>query len=138
MLRMVVCCGGGMSSSVLSQQFNNTIKEQHWEGKISVEYLPLIFLYKHQEKFDIAMVCPHSRYHAIDLVKSGKVSIPLYMIPARLYGSMKLVPLVEDAVDALKIYHDTGENPVHFPEESLLETKRDTSHRRWIKKHPVQ
>ena len=40
------------------------------------------------------------------------------------------------AEDILKIYAETKENPLHFPGEKFLEVKRNTSHRRWIKKHP--
>ena len=48
----------------------------------------------------------------------------------------RLVVSHEDAEDILKIYAETKENPLHFPGEKFLEVKRNTSHRRWIKKHP--
>lgn len=136
MLRLVVCCGGGMSSSILSAQFQSTIEKRNWETKVSIDYLPLVFLPKHQEKYDLALVCPHSIHTAKNLIKEDKVRIPIYIIPARLYGIMRLEPLVEDAIDILNIYKETGMNPLHFPHEEFLERKRDISYRRWIKHHP--
>lgn len=136
MLRMVICCGGGMSSSVLSAHMKETIKKEGMEEKISVAYLPLTFLLKRQNQFDIAMLCPHLRYYAQEAVKKG-VTIPMYIIPSCIYGTMDIHALLEDAVDILKLYKETKQNPIHFPEESFLETKRNISHRRWIKKHPI-
>ena len=60
MLRMVICCGGGMSSSVISVQIKKAIEDKGWEDEISVAFMPLLFLVKHQEEFDIAMLCPHT------------------------------------------------------------------------------
>ena len=137
MFRLVICCGGGMSSSVLSVKFNDEIKERGWEEKISIDYLPLPFLFHQMDKYDFALLCPHLRYHALRAVEAGKVTIPFYIIPSRLYGSMRLLPLVEDAIDALFIYKETKANTVCFPGEDLLVTKRDTSYRRWIKTHPI-
>lgn len=136
MLRLVVCCGGGMSSSVLSVQFQKTIDEHGWQDKVSIAYLPLLFLQNRQEEFDLALLCPHLIYHAKAMVEKKILTLPLYIIPSRIYGSMKLIPLLEDAADILQIFNETHENPVHFPNENYLETKRDTSHRRWIQKHP--
>lgn len=51
---------------------------------------------------------------------------------------MSLEYLREDAEDILKLYEQTKENPLHFPGEKFLEVKRNTSHRRWIQKHPVK
>ena len=36
MLRMVICCGGGMSSSVISVQIKKAIEDKGWEDEISV------------------------------------------------------------------------------------------------------
>lgn len=138
MLRICVCCGGGMSSSVLAARFEEKIIEKGWSDKVSVDYLPITFMFEQQDRFDIALLCPHLRYGAQRAVETGKITIPLYLIPSRLYGTMELVPLLEDAIDVFKIFKETKENPVHFPEEGLLVTKRDTSHRRWIKRHPIE
>lgn len=138
MLRLVVCCGGGMSSSVLAVKFQEEIDAKGWQDKVSIDYLPLVFLLKQQEKYDIALLCPHLRYHAKQAIEAGIVKIPLYIIPARLYGAMRLQPLVEDGMDALKLYQENHVNPVLFPGESGLETRRNCSYRQWIKTHPVK
>lgn len=138
MLRLVVCCGGGMSSSVLSKKFQDLIQENHWQDQVSVAYQPFTLLSKQQENYDLALLCPHSVYTAKDLIKKGVITIPVYIIPAQLYGSMKPELLLEDAIDILDIYHDTKMNPLHFPHEDFLERKRNTSHRRWVKLHPYK
>lgn len=137
MLRLIVCCGGGMSSSVLSVKFKEEIIARGWQDKVSIDYMPLPFLFDHQDDYDIALLCPHLRYYLKKPIESGNVKIPLYIIPARLYGAMKLQPLVEDGMDALKRYHETHENPVYFPGEDGMVTHRDCSYRQWIKKHPL-
>ena len=104
MLRMVICCGGGMSSSVISVQIKKAIEDKGWEDEISVAFMPLLFLVKHQEEFDIAMLCPHTMHHAQEMARKNEIQLPMYVIPARLYGSMNLEYLREDAEDILKIY----------------------------------
>lgn len=137
MIKMVICCGGGMSSSVLSIKMKNQIKELHWEDKISIEYMPFPFLLKCMSDYDIAMLCPHLLYAAKDVVQKAEIPLPLYIIPAKIYGLMDVEALFEDALDILEMYPTVKQNPFHFPEEKYLETKRNTSHRRWIKQHPV-
>ena len=39
---MVICCGGGMSSSVISVQIKKAIEDKGWEDEISVAFMPLI------------------------------------------------------------------------------------------------
>ena len=119
MLRMVICCGGGMSSSVISVQIKKAIEDKGWEDEISVAFMPLLFLVKHQEEFDIAMLCPHTMHHAQEMARKNEIQLPMYVIPARLYGSMNLEYLREDAEDILKIYAETKENPLHFPGEKI-------------------
>ncbi|MFR5078185.1 MAG: PTS sugar transporter subunit IIB [[Clostridium] innocuum] len=119
MLRMVICCGGGMSSSVISVQIKKAIEDKGWEDEISVAFMPLLFLVKHQEEFDIAMLCPHTMHHAQEMARKNEIQLPMYVIPARLYGSMNLEYLREDAEDILKIYAETKENPLHFPEKNF-------------------
>lgn len=132
MLRLVVCCGAGMSSSILATKFQEEIKANDLQEKVSIVYMAMPLLMEKQADFDLALMCPHLRYHAINAVKSGKVTLPFYLIPSRLYGTMKLLPLLEDAIDLFKIYKETHENPVHFPDESLMVNDRYTSHRRWL------
>ena len=110
MLRMVICCGGGMSSSVISVQIKKAIEDKGWEDEISVAFMPLLFLVKHQEEFDIEMLCPHTMHHAQEMARKNEIQLPMYVIPARLYGSMNLEYLREDAEDILKIYAETKEN----------------------------
>lgn len=135
MIRIAICCGGGMSSSVLSVKMNQQIKELHWEDKVSIKYMPIVFLLDHLNEFDIAMLCPHLLYTAKEIVEKCDIHIPLYIIPARIYGLMDAEALFEDAFDILKLFPTNNENPIHFPNEKFLETKRNTSYRRWLKRN---
>lgn len=135
MLRIVICCGGGMSSSVLSTHMQQQIEEKGWQDEVSVDYKALPFLKKYQADYDIAMLCPHLQYYAIQMAEAGELDIPMYVIPARIYGTMDIASIYEDAVDILKVKEHTTENPLHFPGERLLETKRNISHRKWVLKH---
>ena len=151
MLKIVISCGGGMSSSALSKHMKDEIKARGLEDEIKIDFIPFPLLIlkkgdnlsfpiqtdKNSFDFDIAMLCPHLRYFAIRAIEenNGNVRIPMYILPTLMYGRMNLQDLIEDAEDLLALYQDSDELLYHFPEEELLERKRNTSHRRWIQKH---
>lgn len=149
MLKMVISCGGGMSSSALSVEMKKEIKERGWEDKVQIEFLAFPLLIKQKDlafpiqfdeqsiDFDIAFLCPHLRYHVQNALKQKvDLDVPMYIMPIQMYGRMKLEELMEDAQDLLEIYKGSDEKLLHFPDEEILVTKRNTSHRRWLKKHP--
>lgn len=134
MLKMVICCGGGMSSSVLCRKVDNEIKERHLEDQLSITYSPFSFIKKEWQNYDIALLCPHQLQAARRLCEKEEIGIPLYVIPSQIYGTMNLRDLLEDAMDVFPLFEQTHENPFHFPEEQCLELKRNVSHRRWLKR----
>ena len=151
MLKIVISCGGGMSSSALCKHMEEQIKERGLENEVRIAFVPFPLLMSKKEEaafplqgnnqpneFDIAMLCPHLRYYAINAAKAkeSNLRIPMYILPTLMYGRMELQDLMEDAQDLLELYKDSDEILYHFPEEDFLERKRNTSHRRWIMKHP--
>ncbi|MEG0470543.1 MAG: hypothetical protein RR562_11605 [Longicatena sp.] len=139
MLKMIISCGLGMSSSALAVHMQKEIVEKGWENKVQVEFLPFPLLMTKQEELDadIAILCPHLMYYAKNESKNEKIKIPMYIIPSLMYGKMELVDLMEDAEDLLALNQNNNEKLWHFEEEKLLDIKRNISHRRWIKTHPI-
>lgn len=139
MLKLIVSCGMGMSSSALTLHMKKEIEEKGWVDKVSIDYVPFPLLMEGQDTIecDLAFLCPHLMYYAKNEAHNENIKIPMYIIPSLLYGKMNIQDFVEDAIDLLKLYKDSDEKLYHFPEEKLLDIKRRTSHRRWIKIHPI-
>lgn len=139
MLKMLISCGAGMSSSALTVHMQKEIEQRGWQNQVKVDFLPFPLLMTQQKEldYDIALLCPHLMYYAKNAIKEKELHIPMYIIPSLLYGRMDLQELMEDAQDLLLLYKGSKELLYHFPEESLLDIKRNTSHRRWIIHHPI-
>lgn len=139
MLRILICCGGGMSSGVLAKKLVNDVKQNGYEGRIYAECSGFKSSYLRAHEFDIAMCCPHQRYEIPKMMKEhgDMISIPLTVIPPRLYGTLRLEDIVQDAVDLIEIYHKNPVNPCHFEgEDNSVRVDRFFSHRRSVEKKP--
>ena len=80
------------------------------------------------DQYDVVMCCPHLlmeiKLHFKD------TGVPLYVLPPRMYGLMKLTEIVDDAKGVIDIYKQTKQNPVYFPgEENILRVTRINSYR---------
>lgn len=139
MLKMAISCGMGMSSSAVTQHMKKEIIKDGLQDQVSVDYIPFPLLMEQQDDvdFDIILLCPHLMFYSKNAVKDKFVKIPMYIIPAKMYGTMSLQYLMEDAIDLLAENKEKQEMLLHFPEEKLLDIKRSISHRRWILKHPI-
>lgn len=131
MLRMVICCGGGYSSSFMAQRVRKEIKDKGYEEFIMVEFQPFRIFKEKYKDYDVAFLCPHLLYDAKNLANTKEVKTPMYIIPSKMYGTMRLKDLVEDAEDIIHLYRETKSNPIHFEDEDFLEMRRDVSHRQW-------
>lgn len=152
MIRMVISCGGGMSSSALSVHVNKQIIEKGLQEQVSVDFIPFPLLinpktsdlafpmYRDKEAeakvYDIVLLCPHLQYYALDAIKKHTVHTPMYIMPSLMYGNMQIEDLLEDSIELLELYQHQPDVLMHFPDEKYLEIKRNTSHRRWLLKHP--
>lgn len=132
MLKLVICCAGGMSSSILCRRVDEEIVRNELQDKVSITYSPFSYIKKEWQKYDIALLCPHQLHSAKRLCEKEEIGIPLYIIPSQIYGTMNLRDLLEDAIDIMQIFKENKENPSHFPDENCIELKRNISHKRWL------
>jgi PTS system cellobiose-specific IIB component len=134
MLRIMIKCLGGFSSSGLVNQLNNEVKEKGMEDKVKFIF-PRFGQHKldlSSEPVDIVMLCPHMAIYAKSLAEANP-DTPFYIMPTRLYGMMQAEELYEDAEDVIKGFKETGMNPFHFEgEEVAIRVKRAVSHRKFI------
>ncbi|WRK54992.1 hypothetical protein SD457_09280 [Coprobacillaceae bacterium CR2/5/TPMF4] len=73
------------------------------------------------------MCCPHLKIYVEQFIDKTNVDIPIYLLPPKMYGLMKLEEILTDAKDVIKLYQKNKTNPVHFPnEENLLRITRVT------------
>lgn len=131
MLRIAICCGGGFSSSTLAAHLDKEIKEKHLEDRATFIFIPARELLSRQSEADIAMVCPSMEYCVKEV--ADEYTIPVSVIPPRLYGLMPAVDFVEDAEDIMELWKAGHKNVVLFDDEPRpLAVKRQVSHRKAI------
>ncbi len=131
MIRILLCCGGGFSSSAMAKHMQDELKAAGMEDEASIEYLPFSLAYRVLDQKDIIVCCPHLRPDIPKFLQEHDVKIPLYVLPTRMYGMMKFTEIYEDAKDVIQLYQETGMNPVHFPNEpNPLVLKRYLSYRK--------
>ena len=132
MIRIAICCGGGFSSSALAKHLELETAEKNLHERAQFIFIPIHRLLREMDKVDVAMVCPHMEFQVRSDAK--KYTIPVTIIPPRLYGLMPAVDFIEDAEDILELWKNGAKNMVTFPEEPRpLAVKRMTSHRRWLR-----
>ncbi len=145
MLRIAICCGGGFSSSTMATHLNKQIEEKNLGDKVFLEFIPFANLYgsdaafvsnanrERQDEVDVALLCPHLEFDARRAAAEGKLHIPVFVLPMRLYGLVDIENLIEDAEDILKLWNAGAPNIVTFPDEPRsVMAKRTVSHRRWM------
>ncbi|MDO4796494.1 MAG: hypothetical protein Q4A01_00565 [Coriobacteriales bacterium] len=147
MIRIAICCGGGFSSSTMAAHLNKQLKEKGLEDEVFLEFIPFANLYgaesafsagvqrDRQDEVDVALLCPHLEYPAATAAKEGKLRIPVFVLPMRMYGLVDIENFVEEAEDVLELWRNGAQNVVTFPDEPRSMTApRVVSHRRWLAK----
>lgn len=130
MLKILICCGGGFSSSYVTVRMKKEIKERHLEDQYDVEFSPFSLLREVMDDYDAIFLCPHLKMELEMAKKEFKIDKPVYLMPPRIYGMMTLDAIVEDAEDVMTMYEETHQVPVTFPhEENLLRIRRNKSYR---------
>ena len=131
MLKILICCGGGFSSSYVTERMKKEVIEKDLQDEVYLEFYPFSLIKEKEADFDIVMCCPHLKIYVDRLLKETTLSIPIYLLPPKMYGMMKLEEIMLDAIDVIEIYHQTKMNPVHFPgEENLLRIQRGKAYRK--------
>ena len=130
MVRILLCCGGGFSSSAIAQRMKKEIVRNHLENEVSIEFSPFSIAQKQIDNFDIMVCCPHLNIYVKQLVEKQEISIPIYVLPPKMYGCMEIREIYQDALDIIDIYNQNHINPVHFPnEEKVLRIQRSVAFR---------
>lgn len=130
MIRILLCCAGGFSSSALSSKATKDIHENKMENDFYIEFSPFITANKKMSEFDIIVCCPHLIYEVKKMLKTSSPNIPIYILPPQMYGLMNIKELVLDVMDIINLYDKTNVNPVHFPgEENTMSVNRHVAYR---------
>lgn len=125
MLKILLCCGGGFSSSYINQRMQKEIEEKGLSEKVSFEYSPFSLALEKAADFDIIVCCPHLNIYVKQVAAKQEVPIPMYLLPPRMYGKMEIEEIYQDAQDIVAIFNETKTNPVHFPgEDNVLRIRR--------------
>ncbi len=134
MVKILLCCGGGFSSSVLANAIKKGIIDNKLEKNFSIEFLPIDLGMQRMSDYNIMICCPHLLYNAKKIINNATASIPIYFLPPKMYGAVDFKELALDIEDILEIYKKTKTNPVHFPgEENTMTIPRFISYRNYNK-----
>ena len=139
MLNILVCCGGGYSSSFMARTVQEQIDKGGYSNQIHAEFYPFKECHEVIQRFDIAYLCPHLRYRVAKMMEEhgDVIHCPLCIIPPKMYGTMRLDDIVQDAVELIEIYHQNPTNPTHFPnEDNSVRVDRLYSHRKTYENIP--
>lgn len=130
MLNILLCCGGGFSSSAIATRMEKEIIKQGLQDQVHMEFYPFTIAIDKFKDFDIVMCCPHLKIAVNQMIKKYNPDIPIYLLPPKMYGFMILEEIIQDANDVIEIYQQDKQNPVHFPgEENLLRITRGKAYR---------
>ena len=88
MIKILLCCGGGFSSSAIATRMEKEIKEKNLEDKYSIEFLPFGLGLKELDRFDVVILCPHLKVELDRALKNQTIDKPLYLLPPKMYGLM--------------------------------------------------
>lgn len=131
MIKILLCCGGGFSSSAIATRIQKDIEKNNLKEKAYIEYSPFSISLEKINDFDIMICCPHLNIYVKQLLKKQTVPIPIYVLPPKIYGNMKMEDIIMDCEDIIEMYHNGQQNPINFPkEENVLKIKRDKAYRK--------
>lgn len=130
MLKILLCCGGGFSSSYIVERMKKEIIESHLENEIMIEFSPFSLAINKINEFDIMVCCPHLNIYVKQLVQKQTLQVPIYILPPKMYGKMEINEIYQDALDIIDIFYQTQVNPVHFPgEDNVLRITRGCAYK---------
>jgi PTS system cellobiose-specific IIB component len=131
MIQILLCCGGGFSSSALAAKVKKDIQQYQLEDQFEIEFSPFMIAKEKMDRFDIVVCCPHLTYDVKKMVKNANPDNPIYILPPRMYGLIDIRELSIDVLDVLEMYRQIPINPVHFPdEENVMRVTRSVAYRR--------
>ena len=67
-------------------------------------------MHEHYGEYDVVMACPHLSYKIADYIEKYGNQVPIYVIPAMMYGTMNVKEVYQDALDIYEGYKKTHKN----------------------------
>ena len=130
MIKILLCCGGGFSSSFVAERMKKEIQNLGMEDDVMIEFSPFSIARNRYLEFDIVVCCPRLNIYVKQLVEKEDIPIPIYVLPPRMYGNMEIKEIYQDACDLIQMFQETHQNPVHFPhEDNVLRITRQCAYR---------
>ena len=132
MIKILICCLGGFSSSAMSVKMSNDIKALDYEDKVSINFQPFHLANDVINEYDVVMCCPHLKFETSRFFKTNpNIHKPVYLLPPKMYGTMNVEDVYEDAQDIIEGYKQNPFNPWHFEgEDNVMHIKRVCSYRK--------
>ena len=59
MIRVLLCCGGGFSSSYVAERIKKEIIAKNLSDQLEMEFSPFSLVLEKIDNFDIIICCPH-------------------------------------------------------------------------------
>lgn len=134
MINILLCCGGGFSSSAIAQRMEKEIVEKQLDQQYHIEFLPFSVGLEEMDRFDVIILCPHLKIELERAQKKYQINKPVYLLPPKMYGLMKFEEIRIDIEDVMKMYQENPTVPVKFPgEDNLLRITRGEAYRKYHK-----
>ena len=135
MIKILICCGGGFSSSALALKMRQELEKKNLTEKVCFDFSPFVISHEVKDQYDVIMCCPHLRYkipsYNEEYIHNEK---PIYVLPPVMYGTMEAEEVYQDALDILELFKTDQNNPICFPnEEDITKVKRLKSYRKVYK-----
>ena len=96
MIRVLLCCGGGFSSSYVAERMKKEIIAKNLSNQLEMEFSPFSLVLEKIDNFDIIICCPHLNIYVKQLLEKTDVQVPIYILPPRMYGNMEIEEIYQD------------------------------------------
>lgn len=135
-MKILLCCGGGFSSSYLANKVQNEIDDMGKGDEVSITFLPFDNGCEVMDEYDVMICCPHLDIYVKKLTQENKdLPIPIYVLPPKIYGNLQAKDIIPDCEDVIEMFKAGMPNPIHFEgEERVLRIRRDCSYREYVQK----
>ena len=116
MVHILLCCGGGFSSSALAAKVKKDIQQYQLEDQFEIEFSPFMIAQEKMDRFDIVVCCPHLTYDVKKMVQNASPDKPIYILPPRMYGLIDIRELSTDPwpTGAAKYSKKKRKKPLHY------------------------
>ena len=134
MIKVLICCGGGFSSSYMAKALQDDIISKGYQEKMTVDFSPFLESYQVKDNYDVVMCCPHLTLKVSEYLEKYGKNVPYYIFPSMMYGRMYVKDIYRDALDIIEGFKQTQMNPFFFPgEDGYFVSKRVHCYRHY---HP--